>query len=432
MPAVHLTLIGAGSAFAFYVVSDLLRTPALAGSSLTLVDIDAEALDWSYRITQRMISQAGGDLALNATTDRRSALPGSDYVLITISVGEPWARERDVAIGEEYGIYQPTSQTVGPAGYARGLRVIPQVVEIGHDIASLCPEAIVLDLANPLSPVCRALIRECDLTVIGLCEQWAISLPPLAAASSIPIEQLEVIPAGLNHLTFATGMRRHGSDVMQQVLSAVIVAPATGLPDPFPVSRQVYEAFGIWPLGTEEHVAEFFPYFLTRETNGGADYGMRIRHTSPQDWEARRVERAQRADGTMSVDDLLRPSGESAVAIIGALSGAMPPGWFVVNIPNGGRIGNLPPEAIVELPAWVKPGGALGRIIGELPEPLAHFLRGRTLQHELMVDAALSGDRDTALRGLLLDPQVPSLMAAREILARSLEANSEHLPRFAR
>ena len=130
MPSIKLTLIGAGSAFAFHVVSDLIRRPALAGSEIALVDLNPEALDLATRITRRMVAESGADLRITSTTERREVLADSDFVLNSISVGEPWARERDVAIGEEYGIYQPTSQTVGPAGFMRGMRVIPHVV--GH------------------------------------------------------------------------------------------------------------------------------------------------------------------------------------------------------------------------------------------------------------------------------------------------------------
>ena len=119
-----ITIIGAGSAFVYHVVSDLIRRPALGGSTVGLVDIDPQALDLSARIVARMIAETGADLRVEQSTERRDVLPGSDFVLISISVGEPWARERDVEIGEGYGIYQPTSQTVGPAGFARGLRVV--------------------------------------------------------------------------------------------------------------------------------------------------------------------------------------------------------------------------------------------------------------------------------------------------------------------
>lgn len=430
MPPIRATLIGAGSAFTFHVLSDLLQQPGLGGSTLALVDVDAEALELSTRIAARMVEAAGGDITLEASTDRRDLLPGSDFVLITISVGEPWARERDVAIAEEYGIYQPTSQTVGPAGFSRGLRVVPPAVEIGRDIAALCPQATVLDLANPLSAVCRALVRECGLPVIGLCEQWTLAVPPLARALGIDSASLDVFPAGINHLTFALSARYRGRDLLPEAIRKLYTPAGAEILAALPVSRAVYDAFGLWPLGTEAHIAEFFPYFLDRESHGGADYGLETRHVTEEQYQTRVAERRARADGCRPVDDLLAPSGESAVSIIASLVGAAPPQWQVVNLPNGGMIDNLPPEAIVEAPAWIAPGGPRAAKVGPLPQPLAHLLATRAVQQELLIDAALSGDRALALRGLLLDAQVPSLMDARAMLERSLAANARWLPRF--
>jgi 6-phospho-beta-glucosidase len=49
---------------------------------------------------------------------------------------------------------------------------------------------------------------------------------------------------------------------------------------------------------------------------------------------------------------------------------------------------------------------------------------------ELTVDAALSGDRRTALRALMANPLVGEWSIAEPLLAALLEANRAYLPRF--
>ena len=430
MLPIKLALIGAGSAFTFSVVADMCCQPGLAGSTVALVDTDVEALDLSARIAHRMLDVAGADLSLEASTDRRAVLPGCDFVLNSISVGEPWARERDVAIGEEYGIYQPTSQTVGPAGFCRGLRVIPHAVAIARDVAALCPAATVLDLANPMAPVCRAMVREAGVRVVGLCEAWKLGLPLFAAALEAPAEELELTSVGTNHLGWAISLRHRGRERLPEALSRLEKPQGRALLDSAPVARDIYRAYGLWPTGTEDHIAEWFPYFLTPETHGGADYGLATRHVTAEQWQARWQERRELAAGARPVEHLLRPSGESVVPIIASLLGLDGPAIETVNLPNAGLIDNLPPEAIVELPAHVSPAGVRGLKVGPLPPAVAAILAVRVTQQELMVDAALSGDRAIALRGLLLDAQITSLSAAHAILERSLAANAEWLPRF--
>ena len=431
MPSVKLTLIGAGSRFTFSVVSDIIRMPGFEGSVLSLVDTDPEALDLSCRIARRMVAQSGADLTVKSAADRREALPGSDFVLITISVGEPLARERDVEIGERFGIYQPTSQTVGPAGFMRGLRVLPQAVAIGQDIARLCPDALVLDLANPLAAVCRSLVREAGIAVVGLCEQWRFTLPLFAEVLEVETDSLDCLTVGTNHLTWTLALRHGGRDRLPEFLERITGPEGRSALESVPVSREIHEAFGLWPTGTEDHIAEFFPYFLTPDTHGGEDYGLITRHVTEAQMAQRRSEREAMADGRAPIEDLLKPSGESAIEIVSATLGLSEPAEHVVNVPNGDLIPNLPPDAIVEVPARIGPSGIEGSKVGSLPQPVAHVLSTRAVQQEILVDAALFGDRQRALQGLLLDAQVVSLSAAREILDLSIEANAEWLPQFA-
>jgi alpha-galactosidase/6-phospho-beta-glucosidase family protein len=186
----------------------------------------------------------------------------------------------------------------------------------------------------------------------------------------------------------------------------------------------------LWPTGTEAHIAEFFPYFLTPETRGGQDYGLETRHVTEEQIAERKQERASWADGSGSIDGLLGPSGESVVELIAALLGMEEADVHMVNVPNGGVIDGLPEQTFVELPTHIGPGGARGLKVGALLQPVSQVLSTRAAQQEVQIDAALSGDRATALKGLLMDAQIVSLKAAHEILDASLEANAEWLPRF--
>jgi alpha-galactosidase len=394
------------------------------------VDTDEAALDLSSRVVKRMVGETGADLVCEASTERGEVLSGSDFVLNSISVGEPWAREKDVEIGERYGIYQPTSQTVGPAGYVRGLRVIPHAVDIARDIAHYCPDAIVLNLANPLAAVCRSMVREAGVEVIGLCEQWAVTLPVFGQLLGVEAYELDCVSVGTNHLTFAKALHHGGKDVLPEFLSRLETEAGQALLEEMPVSREIYEAFGLWPTGTEAHIAEFFPYFLTPETRGGQDYGLETRHVTEEQIAERKQERASWADGSGSIDGLLGPSGESVVELIAALLGMEEADVHMVNVPNGGVIDGLPEQTFVELPTHIGPGGARGLKVGALLQPVSQVLSTRAAQQEVQIDAALSGDRATALKGLLMDAQIVSLKAAHEILDASLEANAEWLPRF--
>ncbi len=80
-----ITFIGAGSlVFTRNLCNDILLTPALVGSTLSLMDIDAERLDGAKQIVEALAEHhAGAKATVEATTDRRAALSGADYVVTT-------------------------------------------------------------------------------------------------------------------------------------------------------------------------------------------------------------------------------------------------------------------------------------------------------------------------------------------------------------
>lgn len=102
----------------------------------------------------------------------------------------------------------------------------------------------------------------------------------------------------------------------------------------------------------------------------------------------------------------------------------------VVNVRNAGALPDLPADDVVEVPARIDRDGA-----HPLPlQPLAPDMRA-LVQHvkayeRLTVDAAISGDRTTALRALLSNPLVAEWDVALPLLDALLDANRAHLPRF--
>jgi alpha-galactosidase len=122
--------------------------------------------------------------------------------------------------------------------------------------------------------------------------------------------------------------------------------------------------------------------------------------------------------------------GEGAVEIIEGLAGGEPLYRPAVNIPNRGCIPNLPDDAIVELPALVSGGEIHGLNIGPLPEMVAELCHREFAVASLAVDAAVTGDYQTALQALALDPCINDLDTARAILDAYLAEQAEYLPQF--
>ncbi|HNV36480.1 MAG TPA: alpha-glucosidase, partial [Rectinema sp.] len=114
----RIVLIGAGSAqFGFGTLGDIFSSTLLKGSHIALVDIDGEALGNVYKAAQAFAEANGLNFTLSAHTDRREALKGADFVIISIEVGnrfELW--DQDWKIPLQYGIPQVYGENGGAGG----------------------------------------------------------------------------------------------------------------------------------------------------------------------------------------------------------------------------------------------------------------------------------------------------------------------------
>jgi len=80
-----IVLIGAGShIFSRNLITDVLSYPELRDSTITLMDIAKEPLNLITAFTRKLVEQHGFNTQIESTTDRREALRGADYVIVTL------------------------------------------------------------------------------------------------------------------------------------------------------------------------------------------------------------------------------------------------------------------------------------------------------------------------------------------------------------
>ena len=87
-------------------------------------------------------------------------------------------------------------------------------------------------------------------------------------------------------------------------------------------------------------------------------------------------------------------------------------------------------DAVVETMGTAGPMGAQGFAVGSLPRGIAGHLKKLVEMQEMVVDAALTGDRKLALEALLMDPLVKEFSSAKKMLDQLLRATKKYLPQF--
>ncbi|MBI2940183.1 MAG: hypothetical protein HYY04_07050 [Chloroflexi bacterium] len=430
----RVVIVGAGSAvFGPGLIAGAIRRPTLTVSTIILLGHTPERLEITRALANRMVAEAGARLLVEATLDPAEALDGADFVISAISVGGLAARRIDVEVPLEYGVVQTKGDSAGPGGLSRALRTVPPLLEIARQMERRCPDAWFLNYSNPLTPVCRALSRETRVKVVGLCDGVSMARAFLAGYLGVPPERLTTRCAGVNHASWLTELRLDGQDAYARLRERLGQVGATAEP----VSFELLRLYGLYPSPADVHVAEFFPHFLNVASQGGQAWGL-----SP--WPADEFIQAraaaeevfrQRARGLLPLEPVTAAVGEAAMAmdLIAAMD-ANAPMDFTANLPNAGQLRDLPEGAIVEMPAVANGETIRGLTVGGLPPGITAFCRARLGQQELVVEAALSGDRQVALQALLADPLMSSVTTgqALEMLDRLLAAHEAYLPQFYR
>jgi alpha-galactosidase len=456
-----IAVIGAGSAsFGMNTLAALMRSLKLRGSELVLIDRNRQTLATVGRLAERLNQEWKSEMRISLFDQPDGALEGAEFVVLSIETPHREALWRsDYEIPLKYGVRQPYAENGGPGGFAHAARNIGPVMEIVRRMEQTCPDAWLINFTNPMTRICDAVARYSQIKVVGLCHQILagyamvgkalakdldIYAPPgFTSCHASPefspyrrqveaqaVEKLQIQAAGLNHFTWMIAVhdRRSGEDVYPLFEQRW----ATLDPSFEPLTRRIYDAFGIFPIPGDEHLCEYLPWASDPLTKPWLKYDLSL-----YDWDVWAERRDQvhqeissMAAGETSIDSLLGTISEGALEIIENIAGAGAHYHLAVNLPNVGQITNLPMGAIVETPGLVTGGGVRAICQGALPEPVAELCRRELTVVRLCVDAAVNGDRRAALQCLLLDPVITDLETAENILADYLQAYREYLPQF--
>ena len=410
-----IAFIGAGSAvFTRNLVGDVLSHSELRDSTtFALMDIDADRLRTAEFVTERLITAHGASAQIEATTDRRAALDGADYVVTSFQVGgyRP-STVIDFEIPKRYGLRQTIADTLGIGGIMRGLRTIPVLLDVCRDLEELSPDALLLNYVNPMAMLSWAVAEASPIRTVGLCHSVQHTAKELGADLGLPAHELDYHVAGINHVAFFLRLEHDGADLYPRLRD---VTP----PHDNRVRYELLRHFGYFVTESSEHFAEYSPWFikdgrddLIQRFNIPIDEYLRRSEQQTAEWQSlRSALGAGTAIGT-------ERSEEYGADIIRACETGEP-FTFNGNVPNrrdgGLLIDNLPADCCVEVPCIASSAGIEPQPVGPIPRQLAALMQTNINVQGLTVEAALTGRRDAVYQAAMLDPHTGAELSLDEI-----------------
>ena len=209
-----IAMVGAGSiVFCKTLMMDIMATESLKESTFALMNRTKPKLDRIEGFARKVLKENNLPGKITATLDSREALKDADYVINMIQVGGVDAFQKDYEIPMKYGVNQCIGDTMGPGGIFRALRTIPVVVDIAHEMEELCPNALLLNYANPMAMVCWALGEATTINFVGLCHGVQTTADLISRYVGVNKKDMDFLCAGINHMDWFLKLEKDGEDL---------------------------------------------------------------------------------------------------------------------------------------------------------------------------------------------------------------------------
>mgnify|MGYP000979486140 CR=1 FL=1 len=420
MPGIKLAIIGAGSSYTPELIEGIAKKKdKLPIQKISLMDINENRLKVMTAFCQRYLAYLGCEnIEVEATTDRRKAIEGADFIDLQIRVGGNKARINDEKIPLKYGLVG--QETTGAGGFMKALRTIPVMLEIAKDIESCSPEAWVINYTNPSGLITEALTKHSKLKIAGFC---SIGILPQVWARDVlgaKPEEVRYDYVGLNHLNFAFNIKINGRPISEAEL--IKIGEAVNV-----VDIELIKALKMLPAPYLQY------YYHTSKVVKELKEAPKTRGEIVQDLE-REVFSAYKDEHQFTKPEALAKRGgggysEVAMGFMNAIYNDEDH-WMIVNVPNQGAIKFLPDDAVVEIGCLVNKTGIHPLVVEKIPSAIWGLIAAVKNYETLAVEAAVTGDRTTALLALVAHPLVRDYNLAKPLLDELVEANRNYLPTF--
>ena len=455
--AIKIAVIGAGSiGFTRGLMRDTLSVPEFRDADLRFTDINPKNLDMITQLARRDIKANKLPAKILATTNRRKALEGADFVLNTTRIGGLDAFKLDVDIPLMYGVDQCVGDTLCTGGIMYGQRNIPQILAFCKDIREVAaPDCMLLNYANPNAMNTWAANQYGGVPTLGLCHgvmgghhqiAEVIQLllngdkkPGQKGFVAVTPKEVDIICAGINHQTWYIQVRYQGQEWTSRLAEGFAKHPVYCRTEK--VRIDMLQRFGYYTTESNGHVSEYVPWYRKRPSelskwicmdcwiNGETGGYLRV-CTEGRNWFE--TDFPNWMKGKPEVFSAATRGHEHGSYIMESLkTGRVYRGHF--NLVNDGCITNLADDAIVEVPAYVDGNGISVPKVGELPLGCAAICNASISVQRLAVEAAVHGDVNLLKQAVLMDPLTSAVCTPPEIsqmVDEMLVAQARWLPQY--
>jgi len=445
-----IVLVGAGSIqFGLGTLGDIFTSKTLTGSEITLLDINAKALDVVLQTTKDFIQSHGLRYTVTATTDRRSAFVGADFIISSIEVGNRFQMwDEDWKIPLQYGVHQVYGENGGPGGVFHSLRIGKVILEIVKDAMEICPDAWIFNYSNPMTAICTTVKRKYpQAKFVGMCHEIGWLGRWLPRMLGMNHEDLHYRAAGLNHFSCMLSLtdRRSGRDLYPEVLAKAesFFEQEPGYSDLYDAYRKtgsldasekfqkgetaqksaykwadrklirfMLKNYHLLPITTDSHFGEYLGWaWDVVDHRGILDF-----------YDVYKVMLSQEVPHEIHLE-----TSEHVIPIIDGMLTDAKYEEAAVNVLNTGLLDDLPSWLAVEVPAIIDKSGIRGIRMESVPKGYLALLRAYAGVYDMTAEAIIHEKKEYAIQALLANPVVHQASNLEEMVDRMISKQERWL-----
>ncbi|MEN6436285.1 MAG: hypothetical protein ABFD58_10770 [Anaerolineaceae bacterium] len=445
-----LTILGAGGFRTPLLMKSLFdKFLALGFDRIALYDIDPGRITIVNDLLRYAIQDDIKRSHIGFVDNEIEALQSADFVINTFRVGGMESRIIDERIPLKHGILG--QETTGPGGFSMALRSIPVTMHYLEIMRKVCPDAWIINFANPSGLMTEAIIKIGGWKkVIGICD--GPESIRLYAAKLLGVHQsvVDMEYFGLNHLGWVRKVLVQGQNILPVFIAQL---PSDAKMPGQPFSGQLIKNLQMFP---NEYLYYYYNRMTSvksilsdRQTRG--EYllelnnafikeiaGLRSENRYGDMWESYWSYLNDRSQSYMkhakdpapigsnsNSDDHIGYANVAFRVIEGLISGSV---TSIINIPNAGAIAGMGDDDVVEIPAQISHGKIIPEAIGNIPDHCLALMKQVKEYEKLVIKGVQERSYAACLQALTIHPLVMDEPIAREILDEYILAFKDSYP----
>ncbi|MBR2891680.1 MAG: 6-phospho-beta-glucosidase [Bacilli bacterium] len=420
-----ICIIGAGSTYTPELIEGLIaKKDTLPVTELYLMDIDERKLNIVGGLAKRMIEHANINCKVVLSMDYEESLTGAEFVLAQIRVGKLPARKLDETIPLKYNLIG--QETCGMGGMFKGFRTIPVMLKIVKLMEKCCPNAWLINFSNPSGLIAQALLNHTNVKMMGLCNVPINMIDGIKRRLNLPNAQVEYI--GLNHFTYVTSIVDNGHDYLNEALEAGVNSEAMkNIPASGFTAEQI-KAIGGIPSSYLEY------YYLHDSKLEKLKKAEKTRAQVCMELEEQLLELYSQPSLYVKPEQLSKRGGarysEVAVSLVNAIYNDLQE-VHVVNVLNNGALDFLEDNDAIEIQAVIGKDGAKPiKATHVNSDHIKEYIQAIKCYERHAVKAAITGDKEEAIKAMIMNPLMNDLNTSLACFDEMLEAHKAYLPQF--